>query len=254
METKWEKFAKAKGIGVNQSKRSRKVWDEATNEWMYRTGYQKAGDKPNSWPIREADPKDPFADPWQADRKAQEERVTKNTKQRLKNVERSGGMEKGTTNRLLAGVPIDLPAAGRKGNADVVTTTTGEHKQQHRGQASTLAALRATQRSTASLGNFDRLREGEPERKQPRGKAQKRKASVHNNSAAAGQTEQQRSLHVLQSMSRVDTKAKQQGRLATGETAYDYDYQDGLGPSTFRKRKGRAGAGKMKKMTKKRAK
>ena len=49
-------------------------------------------------------------------------------------------------------------------------------------------------------------------------------------------------------------RARKKGKLAKGETAYDYDFDDGLGPSTFRKKKGRAGAGKVKKMTKKRAK
>jgi len=44
--------------------------------------------------------------------------------------------------------------------------------------------------------------------------------------------------------------AKKKGGLANGETACDYDYDDGLGPSSFCK-KGRAGVGKM---TKKRAK
>ena len=32
-------------------------------------------------------------------------------------------------------------------------------------------------------------------------------------------------------------KAIQKGQLASGETAYDYEYNDGLGASTFRKKK-----------------
>ncbi len=32
------------------------------------------------------------------------------------------------------------------------------------------------------------------------------------------------------------------GILAKGETAYVYDFDDGLGPLTFKKKKGRAGA------------
>jgi hypothetical protein len=49
-------------------------------------------------------------------------------------------------------------------------------------------------------------------------------------------------------------KAKRNGSLARGETAYDYDFDDGLGASSFRKKKGRAGMGKLKKITKKRVK
>jgi hypothetical protein len=70
-------------------------------------------------------------------------------------------------------------------------------------------------------------------------------------------TEAERSMKVLKSLSSggvAKEKDRKKGRLATGETAYDYDYDDGLGASTFRKKKGRAGAGKMKKMTKKRTK
>lgn len=245
VETKWEKFAKAKGIGVNQSKRSRKVWDEATGEWKYRTGYQKANDSSKSWPILEADPNDPYTDPWQKEKDEKKARVTSNTKQRLQNMERSGSVAKGTSKRLLAGVPVDLQPGGKKSNADVTAAPRTDSKQ--RGQASTLAALRATQHSTASLGKFDRMREGEPERK---------KSNVKPKRKSNGPTDEHaRSLQVLKSMSKGgDEKARKQGRLATGETAYDYDFDDGLGPSTFRKRKGRAGAGKMKKMTKKRVK
>jgi len=51
-----------------------------------------------------------------------------------------------------------------------------------------------------------------------------------------------------------NVKAIRKGQMANVETAYDYEYDDGLGASSFRKKKGRAAAGKMKKMTKKRAK
>jgi hypothetical protein len=71
-------------------------------------------------------------------------------------------------------------------------------------------------------------------------------------------TEGERGMKVLKSV--IDgggvakEKMRKKGQLAKGETAYDYDFDDGLGASSFRKKKGRAGAGKMKKMTKKRVK
>ena len=41
------------------------------------------------------------------------------------------------------------------------------------------------------------------------------------------------------------------GQYAKGETALDYEHDDGLGPSSFRRKKGRAGVGKARKLTKK---
>ena len=52
-ETKWEKFAKVKGIGQNKDKRSAKVWDETIGDWQYRHGYKKAGNDGKEWPIME---------------------------------------------------------------------------------------------------------------------------------------------------------------------------------------------------------
>ena len=42
-ETKWEKFAKAKGIVKKQS-RSKMVWDETAQQWRPRFGYQRTGE------------------------------------------------------------------------------------------------------------------------------------------------------------------------------------------------------------------
>jgi regulator of ribosome biosynthesis len=264
-ETKWEKFAKEKGIPLNKSKRSRKVWDEATGTWMYRHGYQKANDTDNKeWPIMEVKAnEDPFADPWERVREAKRARVEKNAEQRMRNEERAGGLSKGTANRMLksreknrrsgkrggdqdrdnvlpSGVPVDLKASSK------------------RGRESTLAALIASQRSTASLGRFDRMREGEPEREKAdkRAATKKRKVQGGSTDRKVISSEAERSLKLLKSVveggGAQKEKARKKGHLAAGETAYDYDYDDGLGPSTFRKKKGRAGAGKMKKVTKKR--
>ena len=233
---------------------------------------------------------DPMADPWEAQREAKRKRVDKNVEARMRNEERAGNLAKGTSSRVLksvaasrkagapgsggrvdsvllpVGVPVDLKASGRKGNSDVAATDTApasgqqQQQQQQRGKASTLAALRATQVSTASLGKFDKMREGEPARKKAlaatAGAKKKRKFESATDQKVIS-TEAERSLKLLKSLSSgavAKEKDRKKGRLATGETAYDYDYDDGLGASTFRKKKGRAGAGKMKKMTKKRVK
>jgi regulator of ribosome biosynthesis len=275
VETKWEKFAKAKGIGANKTKRSRKVFDESTGEWKFRHGYDKANATDgSSWPIMEVKPgDDPYLDPWEKQREAKKARVDHNVESRMRNVERSGGLAKGSTTRTLkhiaknresgraggemdnrnlpAGVPVDLKSSGKKGTG-ISTSTSAAVATKLRGKESTLAALRASQRSTASLGNFDKMREGEPERKAPKLKKKSSKP------VESKKTELETSMKVLKSMASGGgverEKLKKKGTLAHGETAYDYDYADGLGASTFRKKKGRAGAGKAKKLTKKRVK
>ena len=49
---------------------------------------------------------------------------------------------------------------------------------------------------------------------------------------------------------RAKERAIRRGEHARGETGHDYDYNDG-GYAGYKKKKGRAGIGKMKKVTKK---
>ncbi|CAJ1927879.1 unnamed protein product [Cylindrotheca closterium] len=266
-ETKWEKFAKAKGIPLNKEKRSRKVWDETTGTWMFRHGYEKANSKSKEWPIMEVGANDdPYADPWETLRDGKRARTDRNIESRMKNQERAGNLAKGTTNRVMkareqsrksgknagnlgrdslppSGLPVDL-----KGN-------NGDTKK--RGKVSTNAALEAVQRSTASMGRFDQMREGEPERKKILSKVKKRKFES-NTSKTYSSSEGEKSMKILNSVMNgggvAKEKAIRKGKLAKGETAFDYEYDDGLGASSFKKKKGRAGAGKNKKMTKRRIK
>ena len=245
-ETKWEKFARERGLPLNKEKRGRKVWDETAGEWKYRHGYEKANSKDKEWPIMEVKAgDDPLEDPWEKARDAKRTRTDKNVENRMRNEERSGGMDKGTTNRMLksqersrkqgklggnldrdnvppTGVPVDLKAA------------------QKRGKESTLAALAATQRSTASLGQFDQMRQGEPERRKALAKLKKRKFELATDKKVIA-TEGEKSMKILNTVVNgggvAKEKAKRKGMLANGETAYDYDYDDGLGPSTFKKKK-----------------
>lgn len=267
-ETKWEKYAREKGIPLNKQKRSQKVWDETTGTWMYRHGYNKANDDSKEWPIMEVKGnEDPYADPWEKLREAKRSKVEKNLESRLRNKERAGELAKGSTTRLLknrektrqkgkaggdldralsVGVPVDMPSNK--------ASSTNPRK---RGKESLTAALKAAQLSTASLGKFDKMREGEPERKKTVAGSKKRRfESATDKKVISGETE--RSMKVLKQVIDGGGKQKEQqirkGRFAKGETAYDHEFDDGLGASSFRKKKGRAGAGKMKKMTKKRVK
>lgn len=270
-ETKWEKFAKAKGIPLNKEKRSRKVWDEATGSWMYRHGYEKANRKENEWPIMEVGANDnPYEDPWEKQREEKRSRVDQNVERRMKNEERAGNLSKGATNRTMKakqkGYEIGKEA-GRKDSRSLPVGVPVDLKNSNdprkaadnklRGKRSTLAALSAVQGSTASLGKFDRMREGEPERKKVF-TAQKKRKFENPTDKNVIMSEGKSSMKILNAVMNgggvSKTKAIRKGAYAKGETAHDYDFDDGLGASSFKKKKGRAGAGKMKKMTKKRAK
>ena len=274
--TKWEQFALQRGIAP-KSKRSRKVFDEATGEWKYLTGslQNKANAGPESWPIMEVKKNDdPMADPWEKLREEKKSRVTKNTEARMRNAERAGMLERGSANKMVknnkrlekqrdiakekerkrgliapVGVPVDAKGTGAM-----------------RGKPSTQLALRATQVSTASLGKFDKQREGEPEKKQSKSLNAKKRKQIDGAAGGGGTnkkflaSEAQKSVDILQKVMTGGSASKERerdikrGKYAKGETAYDYEFDDGLGAGSFKKKKGRAGMGKMKKMTKKRIK
>eukprot|EP00980_Cylindrotheca_fusiformis_P001675 scaffold381_cov138-Cylindrotheca_fusiformis.AAC.11 len=266
-ETKWEKFAKAKGIPLNKEKRSRKVWDETTGSWMYRHGFEKANSKSKEWPIMEVGANDdPYIDPWEKLRDEKRSRTDKNIESRMKNQERVGNLAKGVTSRVMKSRENSRKMGKEGGNVDrnnvpptgvPVDLKSGTGEAKKRGKVSTNAALEAVQRSTASMGRFDQMREGEPERKKVLSKMKKRKFES-GTSKSYHVSEGEKSMKILNAVMNgggvAKEKAIRKGQYAKGETAFDYEFDDGLGASSFKKKKGRAGAGKNKKMTKRRIK
>jgi len=84
--TKWEKFAKAKGI--QKKKKDKMVWDEDFGEWRRRWGYKKANnplDKDN-WIIEMKD--SDFGNPFERLLEEKKERVKKQKKAEQRNVNR----------------------------------------------------------------------------------------------------------------------------------------------------------------------
>ena len=222
---------------------------------------------------------DPLANPWEKIREEKKSRVTKNTEARMRNAERAGMLERGSANKMVkntkrlekqrdiakdkerkrglvapVGVPLDVKGSG--------------HVQ--RGKPSTQLALRATQVSTASLGKFDKMREDEPEKKKSNKLLNGKKRKQIDGSAGGGgggtnkrflASEAQKSVDILQKVMTGGSASKERerdikrGKYAKGETGSVYDFDAGLGGGgSFKKKKGRAGMGKMKKMTKKRIK
>lgn len=260
-ETKWEKFAKERGIAPKE-KRSRKVWDEGRQTWAYLTGYQKSSDANDSesWPIMEVKGnEDPYDDPWERARDKKKDRIDKNVMSRMRNEERAGNLVKGTTSRTMKAKKASRESGREGGKQDVTPSGIAVDMQSgtQRGKELTKAALLATQRSTASLGKFDQLREGEPERRKAMMLGLKKRKFESGTDKNVIKSESKKNMKLLENVLAGGGKAKERairrGDLEKGETGYDYDYEDGLGASTYKKKKGRAGIGKLKKITKKRA-
>ena len=89
-DTKWEKFAKEKGI--KKKKRDRMVFDEDSDEFKPRFGYKRVKNGVEDLPIVEVKAgQDPYADPWAAARVEKKDRVKKNEKNMMQNKKRAQG-------------------------------------------------------------------------------------------------------------------------------------------------------------------
>lgn len=82
--TKWEQYAKKKGI--ENKKRSRMIWDEEARSWKPRYGYKRGKDDTKEWCIEVPENADPNEDQFEKRDKEKKERVAKNELQRLRNI------------------------------------------------------------------------------------------------------------------------------------------------------------------------
>ncbi|XP_029385172.1 ribosome biogenesis regulatory protein homolog [Echeneis naucrates] len=141
--TKWEQFAKLKGI--QKKKKTNLVWDETAKEWRRRWGYKRANDDTKDWLIEVPETADPNEDQFAKRLKAKKERVAKNEFNRLKNIARAQ--------------KVKVPGLGLTPKA-----------QQSRDELA--RAVSVAQTSTASVGMFqERL----PKEKAPKNTGKKRK-------------------------------------------------------------------------------
>ena len=87
--TKWEKFAKGKGI-VQKPKKDRLVYDEEKQEWVPRWGYKgKNKDSEDQWLVEVPQNEDANHDPRAAAKVERKGRSDKNTNQQQKNISRA---------------------------------------------------------------------------------------------------------------------------------------------------------------------
>mmetsp|Transcript_27878 Transcript_27878/g.28147 ORF Transcript_27878/g.28147 Transcript_27878/m.28147 type:complete len:348 (+) Transcript_27878:233-1276(+) len=147
--TKWERFAQEKNI--KNRKKERMLYDESTGEYRPRFGYKGMNRGIEDQPIVEVkDGQDPYANPWEENRKTKKERVQKNMNQQIKNMSRGkdGKIIKTYDPSSVPGIPLELTGEGKR-----------------RGKEGLKTALQLVQHSTASMGRYDVMRKGEPDRK-----------------------------------------------------------------------------------------
>ncbi|GAA5841036.1 hypothetical protein JCM9279_001296 [Rhodotorula babjevae] len=137
-ETKWQAFAKAKGIAPKE-KKDRMVYDEERQEWVPRWGYKgKNKDKEEQWIHEVPNNADPNFDPRAAAKQERKARSLKNESQRLQNLQ-----------RVAANAAQQVQASSARTSQRDARKQEIEH------------TLKASKKSTASLGKFDDKLKGE---------------------------------------------------------------------------------------------
>lgn len=150
--TKWEAFAKMKGI--QKHKKDKRVFDEQTGNWKRRYGYDRVNDD-NDVPIIEAKLTDePGEDPFSKRKEDKKKRVVKQDKNRLQNLKQAAKANALPSHVQLAAT--SLPITGTQGNAP---------KKASKHELENVAGMAAA--STASGGKFDKKLPGEKPAKHP---------------------------------------------------------------------------------------
>ncbi|KAN0063935.1 Rhodanese-related sulfurtransferase [Thecaphora frezii] len=158
--TKWEKFAKAKGI--SHKKKDKMVYDEATGEWVPRWGYNGINKKEEEqWIHVLKSGEDADTDPAARARGERKARKLKNESQRLKNEARARA-EMASSSKQDSLVGAGAGAGGKKsglgsGSADQIAKAAARQKRKAELEADVLR----NRNSTASMGRFDKRLEGE---------------------------------------------------------------------------------------------
>nr|CAB3488736.1 unnamed protein product [Digitaria exilis] len=150
--TKWELFAKSKGI--TKRKKNKREWDEQTQSWKRTYGYDRVNDDKDI-PIIDAKATDePGVDPFAQRIQEKKKRVEKQEKNRLENLKKAAKVGALPSHIQLAAKA--LPITGTK--ADLPKKSRKEDLENVAGMASS---------ATASGGKFDEKLPGEKPPKHP---------------------------------------------------------------------------------------
>ncbi|KAI9230981.1 MAG: ribosome biogenesis regulatory protein-domain-containing protein [Piptocephalis tieghemiana] len=162
--TRWEKFAKAKGI--QNRKKSRMVFDEETGEYKPRWGYKGATEgKEGDWLIEVPEGSDPMEDQYQKAREEKKGRVEKNQKRQRRNLEEAAAHASGQD-----------PVKARAARKELLSRE-----------------IAISQSATASMGKFDKKLKGDQ-----KVKGQKRKFDPN---TADTSKERSSAMNILERMS-----------------------------------------------------
>lgn len=218
--TKWEKFAKEKGIV--QKKKTSMMWDDVVKDWIPRFGYKKAvAEQTKNWmmPYKGNAPDD--EDPFDKAIESKRERVAKNELQRLRNVARNKN--------------VKIPKVG---------VTPMVEKQTGKNPNDLKKAAELAKKSTASLGKFQPNLPGSLEKniKPPKGKKRKFDPLVSD-------TEKDKNMKILE---QITSKApKLDLKKAVGREMF---HQDQDRETSKRQTSGKKGKGRFNKKSGERAK
>lgn len=175
--TKWEKYAKEKGI-EKKKKKDRLVWDDVVQKWVPQFGYKKAQiEAEKNWAIPVKHNHDPNEDPYEKLAEDKREKVAKNELQRLRNLARAKN--------------VAIPSVGVTPSTKNMADTKSLSQSDDLKKAADIA-----KNSTASLGKFQKDLNKKLE-KTAKTKGNKRK--FESNTIAIN-TEKERSLNILQSI------------------------------------------------------
>ncbi|KAJ9475293.1 Regulator of ribosome biosynthesis [Pseudozyma hubeiensis] len=151
--TKWEKFAKQKGI--QSKKKDKMVFDEATQEWVPRWGYKGANkDAEDQWIHELKNNGDTDFDPAKTAKKERLAKQAKNEKQRLGNLARAAAASTASSS-----------SANKGGLGDANAAKLARAAAREKRKAELEADVLRSRASTASMGKFDKTLKGEHKQK-----------------------------------------------------------------------------------------
>ncbi|CAO1624592.1 unnamed protein product [Parajaminaea phylloscopi] len=152
--TKWQQFARKKGIAENKKKEGKLVYDEDTKEWVPRWGFKGANKKVQEQWIHEVPAnKDDDYDPSKAMKAERKKRRLHNEGQRLRNESRN--------------TAAAAAAASSSSSSSLPTTGTSldtKAYERSKRKAELEASAMRNRASTASMGKFDSYLAGESSR------------------------------------------------------------------------------------------
>lgn len=177
--TKWEQFAKVKGIQKKRKNTSKLSWDDQLRKWVPLYGFRRAqAQREKDWVLEVPQNADPMEDQFAKKADAKTERVAKNELQRLRNIAKArkvkiprggvavGVVENGTAKELQAAVTISRASTasmgrfqrrlpGEKDARDVAAITPGKPQQQGRKRKASSGPITITQEVANTLAVAD---------------------------------------------------------------------------------------------------